>query len=130
MRTGRVTSAPDSVDGRDHFRLLVHAEWTKLRTVRGWLVALIVAGLVIIGIGLLNHSSCGTVTPSGGSVGCAALIGPGGEAVTDNFYFAHQSLAGDGTITARMSSLTGQSGGPGPLSPWAKAGIMLKAISR
>ncbi len=139
MSTGRVTSPPDRADGRtapdagagrDHFGMLVHAEWTKLRTVRGWLVALIVAGLVTIGIGQLNHSSCGALSPGGASVGCSALIGPGGEAVTDSLYFAHQPLAGDGAITVRMSSLTGQSGGEATLSPWAKAGIIIKASTR
>ena len=35
-------------------------------------------------------------------------LGPGGEAVTDSFYFVHQPLAGDGSITARVTSLTGQ----------------------
>ena len=34
-------------------------------------------------------------------------LGPGGEAVTDTFYFVHQPLAGDGSITVRVSSLTG-----------------------
>jgi ABC-type transport system involved in multi-copper enzyme maturation permease subunit len=112
------------------FGALVHAEWTKLRTVRGWLAALIAAGLVTIGIGLLNHSSCGTVTPGGASAGCSALIGPRGEAVTDSFYFVHQPLAGDGTITARISSLSGQPGGQATLPPWAKAGIIIKAGTR
>jgi ABC-type transport system involved in multi-copper enzyme maturation permease subunit len=110
--------------------MLVHAEWTKLRTVHGWLVALIVAGLVTVGIGLLNHSSCGAVSPRGVSVGCSALIGPGGEAVTDNFYFVHQPLAGRGSITVRMTSLTGQSGSQSSLAPWSKAGIIIQASTR
>jgi ABC-type transport system involved in multi-copper enzyme maturation permease subunit len=139
MSTGSVTSPPVSADGRtapdagagrDRFGLLVHSEWTKLRTVRGWLVALIVAGLVIIGIGQLNHSSCGSVSPSGAAVGCSALIGPGGEAVTDSFYFAHQPMAGAGAITVRMSALTSQPGSQATLSPWAKAGIIIKASTR
>src|SRR5512140_2327661 len=32
-------------------------------------------------------------------------IGPGGEAVTDDFYFVHQSLDGNGSITVRVTSL-------------------------
>jgi len=83
------TITPYSSDlqaGRDGFAQLLRAEWTKFRTVRGWLVAMIIAAMVTVGIGLLNHSSCGAVSPRGVSVGCSALIGPGGEAVTDSFY--------------------------------------------
>ncbi len=69
-------------------------------------------------------------------------IGPGGEAVTDAFYFVRQPLPGNGTITVRVTSLTGtytqglaQAGqGPPPadkgLEPWAKAGIIIKASTR
>ena len=112
------------------FGELLHAEWTKFRTVRGWIIGMIIAALVIVGIALLDHSSCGTVEPgTTRGVGCSAPIGPGGEAVTDNFYFVHQPLAGDGTITTRMTSLTaGQ--GPAGLQPWSKAGIIIKAGTR
>ena len=34
-------------------------------------------------------------------------VGPGGEPVTDSFYFVHQPLAGNGSITVRVTSLTG-----------------------
>jgi hypothetical protein len=129
--------------GRDGFAQLLHAEWTKFRTVRGWMAGILVAGLLSAGIGLLYHGQCGTISPSGHTVGCpGAPLGPGGEAVTDNFYFLHQPLTGDGTITVRVDSLSGvyspsggNSGNPGdPLAgfvsgvqPWAKAGIMIKA---
>ena len=65
-------------------------------------------------------------------------LGPGGEPVTDSFYFVHQPLTGNGSITVRVTSLTGLlpppngSQGPGPgdtqpgLMPWAKAGIIIK----
>ena len=36
----------------------------------------------------------------------AVPLGPGGEAVTDSFYFVHRPLAGDGSITVRVTSLT------------------------
>jgi signal transduction histidine kinase len=36
--------------------------------------------------------------------------------------FVHQALAGDGTLTARVTSLSGEPG----LAPWAKAGIILE----
>jgi hypothetical protein len=69
--------------------------------------------------------------------------GPGGEAVTDSFYFVHQPLPANGTITVRVTSLTGlhisgnAPAGQGPLAgmhpgavPWAKAGIIIKQSTR
>jgi hypothetical protein len=61
-------------------------------------------------------------------------VGPGGESVTDSFYFVHQTLPGNGTITAAVTSLTGaissNSDNPGGqitagLQPWAKAGVII-----
>lgn len=119
--------------GRDRFARMLRSEWTKFRTVRGWVIGMIIAAVMTAGIALLDHSSCGGVVTPGGPVtpgtGCSAPVGPGGEAVTDNFYFAHQPLAGDGSITVRMTSLTS----PNPrfsLQPWSKAGIITKAGTR
>jgi ABC-type transport system involved in multi-copper enzyme maturation permease subunit len=118
--------------GRDGFAQLLHAEWTKLRTVRGWVIAMVIAALLTVGIALLDHSSCGGQVTPGGPVtvgsGCSSPVGPGGEAVTDSFYFVHQPLAGDGSITARMTSLAGH--GLGGLQPWSKAGIIIKESTR
>jgi ABC-type transport system involved in multi-copper enzyme maturation permease subunit len=131
MSTQTITAYSSGVrGGRDGFAQLLRAEWTKLRTVRGWLIAMIVGALAIVGIGLLNHSECGTVTPGGRNAACTPLIGPGGEAVTDSFYFVHQPLAGDGSITARVTALTGRSGGRASLPPWSKAGIIIQASTR
>src|SRR5215472_657120 len=90
------------------FGALVHAEWTKLRTVRGWVIGLLLAVLLPVGITLLGHSNCGTVSPSGHTTGCPGNpLGPDGSAVVDTFYFVHRPLASGGSITARMTSLTG-----------------------
>ena len=130
MSTGTITPyRSDLLAGPDGFAQLLHAEWTKFRTVRGWVIGVIIATLLIVGIALLNHSSCGSaVTPGGGSSpGCPVPpVGPGGEAVTDSFYFVHQPLAGNGSITVRVTSLTGQAG----LQPWSKAGVIIKAGTR
>jgi ABC-type transport system involved in multi-copper enzyme maturation permease subunit len=127
------------------FWRLLHAEWTKFRTVRGWMIAMVVAIGAIAAFVLVATSvgrSCGT--PGGGAPGSVTVsacppspTGPGGEPVNDAFYFAHQPLTGNGTITVQVTSLTGQveagqaSNGapqlvPG-LQPWAKAGIIIKA---
>src|SRR5215472_12794674 len=137
----RVTSA------RDGFGQLLHAEWTKFRTVRGWIITLLVAVLVMVAIGLLSaagiSSGCQQVGGSGPvrqGAGCMPTfpLGPGGEPVTDSFYLVHQPLTGDGSITVRITSLTGMrppaNGSPGPgtddsvpgLMPWSKAGVIIK----
>jgi ABC-type transport system involved in multi-copper enzyme maturation permease subunit len=115
----------------DSFVQLLHSEWTKLRTVRGWMIALVIAAVVTVLFGLL------TATGNAGSCGrgsdCAPPTGPGGEVVTDTFFFVHQPLVGDGSITARVTSLTGLlpsfDGGPDMVSgvhQWAKAGLIAK----
>ena len=136
--------------GRDGFAQLMHAEWTKFRTVRGWIIGLVVGVLVMLGLGLLTaggaQTSCqaqGGPARSGGACMPSFLLGPGGEPVTDSFYFVHQPLTGDGSITVRVTSMTGklppanaQLGSVGPAStadtrpglyPWAKAGIIIKS---
>jgi ABC-type transport system involved in multi-copper enzyme maturation permease subunit len=107
---------------------LVHAEWTKFRTVRGWMIAMIVAIMAVTAFVFL----AGNVSSSCSGSACPAPpAGPGGEPVTDAFYFAHQPLTGNGTITVQMTSLAGQVAvGPSQtvpgLQPWSKAGIIIK----
>jgi ABC-type transport system involved in multi-copper enzyme maturation permease subunit len=126
--------------GHDGFAQLVWAEWTKFRTVRGWVVGMIVAGLVTVGVGLLSHGECGSQAgPSApvvtGGPACTNPLGPGGEAVTDGFYFVHRSLGSDGSITVRVTSMAGSYSPNGVstqdlkagLQPWSKPGIVIKA---
>jgi ABC-type transport system involved in multi-copper enzyme maturation permease subunit len=111
----------------------ISAEWTKYWTVRGWVIGMLIAILAILGVGLLGHESGG---------GSSLPLGPGGEAVNDTFYFVRQPLAANGSLTVRVSSLTGlvqpgsgriragQGGQPQMvpgLQPWSKVGIMVKA---
>ena len=138
----------DTPPGRDGFAQLVRAEWTKLRTVRGWVIGAIIAALVTMGLGWFagfgGSSSCSSVgggpARSGRACAPAFTLGPGGEPVTDNFYFVRQPLAGNGSITVRVTSLTGELpintnglGNPNQqlpmrpgLQPWAKAGLIIK----
>ncbi|MFI6300051.1 hypothetical protein ACIBEJ_51250 [Nonomuraea sp. NPDC050790] len=118
----------------------MESEWTRFRK-RRWLVAgMVVAALVPVLVGIMiaatSRATCGN---QAGEEPCPGpVLGPGGLAVEDKFYFVHQSLRGDGSITARVSSMTGRikeppppgtGGGPPPvpgLVPWAKAGLMVK----
>jgi ABC-type transport system involved in multi-copper enzyme maturation permease subunit len=124
---------------RESFWHLVHAEWTKFRTVRGWAIAVGVTIVMIAAFTLLgvtgSSSSCGAAHAAGppAPAACPAQpTGPGGEPVVDAFYFAHQPVTGNGTITAAVTSLTGQVSvgpnqlAPGGLQPWSKAGIIIK----
>jgi ABC-type transport system involved in multi-copper enzyme maturation permease subunit len=128
---------------RDGFGPVLLAEWTKFRTVRGWVIGMIVAALATVGFGLLVSSGivCGGAPSAGHPQGtpCTAPLGPGGEAVTDRFFFVHRPLAGNGSITVRVTALTGASAAPNPgppapssagLQPWSKAGIIIKASTR
>jgi ABC-type transport system involved in multi-copper enzyme maturation permease subunit len=140
MTAGRV--APQRAAGRAGqagFGLVLRAEWTKFRTVRGWVIGMIVAVLVTVLAGLLaalgTYSSC----RGPGGRGCPPVpVGPGGEPVTDRFSFAHQSLTGDGSITARVTALTGIITYPQSsanaivrgVEPWAKAGIIIEPSTR
>ena len=142
----RGAAVPPASDG---FAQLLRAEWTKFRTVRGWVIAVIVAAVLIDALGLfLVRSSiqCGGPGGPGGptKTGAACLprvpTGPGGEAVTDSFSFVRKPMAGRGSITVEVASLAGHyqlgtvKAGQGPqagvragLQPWSKAGIIIKA---
>jgi ABC-type transport system involved in multi-copper enzyme maturation permease subunit len=139
-----------AVPGQDGFAQALRAEWTKFRTVRGWVIGALVAVLAMTGIGLLAASGGGTSCQAahagggegGGGGGCGSpvvfTLGPGGEPVTDSFYFVRQPLAGDGSITVRLTSMTGllppssPDNGSEPfdsvhgVEPWAKAGLIIK----
>jgi ABC-type transport system involved in multi-copper enzyme maturation permease subunit len=135
MTTGMMTSYRSGVRATDDgFARLLRAEWTKFRTVRGWVIGMIVAALLPVLLALGGGSGSCNVSA------CNVPVGPGGEEVTDQFYFVHQPLAGNGSITVRVTSLTGlipdfsgqdprKSQGPrmsSGLMSWAKAGIIIK----
>src|SRR5687767_11435659 len=93
---------------------LLRQEWTAFRS-PGRLISLAAAALSVIALGLLF---------SGGT----------SSSVSDTFWFRHQDLGRDGSITVRMTSMTGTITYPPPghdqivagLVPWAKAGIIVK----
>ncbi|MFB9446345.1 ABC transporter permease subunit [Dactylosporangium vinaceum] len=117
------------------FLRTLHAEWTKLRTVRGWVIGLLAAALVIIALGL-TPSRAGSCGQHGPGSECTTLHGPEGQEVTDSATYVHRTLTGDGSITVRLAGLTGQlptfDGGQTRegLAPWAKAGLMVRDGTR
>jgi hypothetical protein len=120
--------------GHDSFAHVLRAEWIMFRNVRGWVIAMVVAALLTVLLGLAAAAVGTTCNGPNGHVCLAALVGPDGEAVTDKFYFVHQPLAGDGSMTVRVISLTGLITYPPPnhnqivsgVVPWAKAGVIIK----
>jgi hypothetical protein len=131
--------------GHDGFGQLLRSEWTKLRSVRGWVFTIFLAAALTAAVPIF----LGSTAKSNDPVTCAhgicqaegqtVAVGPGDTAVIDNFFFAHQSLTTDGSITARVSGMRGSGprllvppGFPSPPStmPWAKAGLIIKASTR
>jgi ABC-type transport system involved in multi-copper enzyme maturation permease subunit len=143
VRAYRSTAEP----GRDGFGHLVRAEFTKLRTVRGWIVGLVLAALLTVVLGVLTtvggDIECST-SPTGPTLSGAACrqvppTGPDGGPVVDDFYFVHQGLGDHGSITVRVTSLTGlywaagtaragvgDAGMTSGTQPWSKAGIIIE----
>ncbi|KAB8187915.1 DUF1349 domain-containing protein [Microbispora catharanthi] len=124
--------------GQDGFPRVLHAEWTTFRTARGWVLAMAASVLVTVSLGLLVaggvRSAC--VTGKGEGPCPAPLVGPDGTAVRDKYYFVHQPLKGNGSITASVSDMTGQIRRPDAVPgvrnieegvvPWAKAGLLVR----
>jgi hypothetical protein len=154
MSTGIAPYRSSLEVGREGFAQLLHGEWTKFRTVRGWVIAALASALLIVlfaYLGTFRHEDSGIcVRPNSATGTCASFahpglpIGPGGEAVTDTYTFVHRTLTGSGSITVRVSSLTGHiqggsggsasvadmSGAAGPVQAWAKAGLIISASAR
>ncbi|MGW7077914.1 ABC transporter permease subunit [Streptomyces sp. NPDC054866] len=107
--------------GRDGFLQLLRAEWTKLRTVRRWVLTLLAAVLVTVLISLFSAASSSVDIAGGGS---SAPTGPGGQSIRDDFTFVHRTLPADGSITARVTGPKGVS--PDRAPEWAKAGVLVK----
>ncbi|WP_225846604.1 ABC transporter permease subunit [Streptomyces sp. HPF1205] len=89
-----------------HLIRAVRAEWTKLRSVRSTSVALLATVALTVLIGLLSAQGSHT--------------GYGGPKTLDAFTFLHRPAAGDVSVTALVGTQRDS-------SPWAKAGVMLKA---
>ncbi|WP_439659996.1 hypothetical protein ACSHWB_47830 [Lentzea sp. HUAS TT2] len=88
--------------------------WTAFRS-PGRLISLATAALAVVAVGLM-------------------FTGGTSSGVSDTFWFRHQDLGREGSITVRMTSMTGTITYPPPghdqivagLVPWAKSGIIVK----
>jgi hypothetical protein len=130
--------------GRDGFWQLVRSEWTKFRTIRGWLLATVLAIALVAFMPILLAGTAKNSTEScqGGQCqvqGQTIATGPNGEAVTDGFYFVRQPLAGNGSLTAEVAAPVHAGPAPEapkgfptppPTQPWAKAGLIIKASTK
>lgn len=150
-----VTDAPRF--GSEHERSFtgaVHAEWTKFRTVRGWVFGLVLTAVLLVLFAYLtgNGQHSGICIPEPGQNAGAqpecglghplVPVGPGGEAVADSYYLVGRQLRGNGTITTRITGLTGvTSNAPANAAPslartrpgvadWAKAGVIITTSTR
>ena len=141
----RPTRAPAS----NSFLSVLRAEWVKLRTVRGWIIALAFGAAATFALCYLvangpQTGSCAGLPSGACSTGPRTVIptGPGGEAVADTYEFVHRTLTGDGNVTAQIASLAGvtstseasvqgslSTSRPG-LAAWAKAGLLLTPSTR
>jgi regulation of enolase protein 1 (concanavalin A-like superfamily) len=102
----------------ERFVQMVGAEWTKLRTVARWVWGLVAA--VVVTVLLAVASAAGSTSEQAGS-GPADASGPaaGDPDIQDAGHLVHRTLAGDGSVTARVAS---QDDG----HEWAKAGIVVR----
>lgn len=76
------------------------------------------AGFIDLDIGITGGSRVQT-----GNVHTVRSAGNDIWNLTDQFHFAYQTLSGDGSFTAKVTSLSLVSGS---LDPWAKAGVMIR----
>lgn len=109
---------------------LLRREWTEFRR-PARMIALAAAALAVIALGLLSasgsRSSCDGPCP-------AVPVADDGSIVSDQFWFLHRGLDREGSITVRLTSMTGTITYPPPdhdeivpgLVPWAKTGIIIK----
>ncbi len=129
-------------------RAALRAEWTKFRTVRGWMIGVVFAALMVVLFTFLqahgkNEGFCTTPNQSSCVAGHPYVpTGPSGEAVADTYEFVAKRLTGDGTITARLTSLAGRVwAGPANEAPsladtrpglasWAKAGLLVSPSTK
>ena len=133
MTTTSHRAGPLPATGHAGFGRTLLSEWTKLHSVRRWIVGLLAAPVLTVLVSLLAASASHVSTDGEGPV----IVGPDGQRVQDRFHFVHQPLTGDGTVVIRVVSADVEfrvprgEGGDARAAEvhrpeWAKAGIMIK----
>ena len=92
------------------FGRLVRAEWTKFRTVRGWVLGIVAAAAGDRAAGAVRRVEQPSRPARNGTVEVECPTPRSARTASrceDKFYFVHQPLAGDGAITVRVTSMTG-----------------------
>ncbi|MEV4619560.1 ABC transporter permease subunit [Asanoa sp. NPDC049573] len=90
------------MNARESFPRLLLSEWTKLRSVSRWVITFLGALALTIGLSALLASANRTDA----NVHRNFVVGPSDDPVSDTFYFVHQPVAGDTTLTVRVASVT------------------------
>ncbi|MGP3971165.1 ABC transporter permease subunit [Streptomyces sp. 6N223] len=105
--------------GGDHFGRLLLSEWTKLRTVPRWVIALAASAVLTVAVALL--AAAGTVRETSHAPGTEGGAPPPAatDGVQDLGRFEHHTLSGDGSLVARVTEQEDS-------HDWAKAGLMLR----
>lgn len=103
--------------GRDGFRQLLRAEWTKLRSVGRWRITALVGVALTVGFGVLASASSSTDINRDDRRPFDVSFD--GHPVVDTFTFVHRPLSGDGSVTARVLSQSAS-------HEWAGAGLVVK----
>lgn len=110
------------------------AEWTKLRSVRRWVVTLLGAAVLTVGLSALGASGSKTDINQHRNF----VVGPSGKPVADGSGFVHRTVRGDTSVTVHVTSLAPVGARPDkagpddgtavPPGPWTDiaGGIMLK----
>jgi hypothetical protein len=89
------------VNARESFPRLLLSEWTKLRSVSRWVISFFGAFALTVGVSALLASANSTDA----NVRRNFVVGPHNDPVSDSFYFVHQTVSGDTTMTVRVASL-------------------------
>lgn len=95
----------------------LRSEWTKLRSVRRWVLGLFVALVITVLFSVVGASGSGS--DANNSPELLDPVGPDGDRVRDQLHLVHQPMAGDGSIIVRVASQADS-------HDRARAGVMIK----
>jgi ABC-type transport system involved in multi-copper enzyme maturation permease subunit len=117
--TYRSTMSGSTMSGSATFGGLLRSEWTKLRSVRRWALAMGAVVVLTVLVALLSAVGSSRVhSGGGGQEGLRRAMVD--SSVQDGGEFARRTLAGEGSVVARVVEQDDS-------HEWAKAGLMVRA---